>query len=53
MLPDEKTRFIARAEGYTDAEADLTMAEGAQQELTLVLKRAPKTEEGAAKAKAD
>jgi len=49
LLPDEKTKFVARAEGYQDAEAELTMAEGDSKELTLVLKRAAKPAEPGAK----
>lgn len=53
MLPDEKTRFIARADGYTDAEQELTLAEGETKELTLVLKRAAKPADDGAKEKAE
>jgi beta-lactamase regulating signal transducer with metallopeptidase domain len=39
MLPDEKTKFVASAEGCQDAQETLTLAEGEQRELTLVLRR--------------
>jgi beta-lactamase regulating signal transducer with metallopeptidase domain len=40
MLPDEKTKFVASAEGYQDAQETLSMPEGETRELKLVLKRA-------------
>jgi hypothetical protein len=48
MLPEEKTKFIASAEGYDDAQETLSLPEGETHELTLVLKRsAPPAKEGA------
>jgi hypothetical protein len=49
MLPEEKTKFIASAEGYDDAQETLSLPEGQTRELTLVLKRpAPPAQDGAA-----
>jgi beta-lactamase regulating signal transducer with metallopeptidase domain len=39
MLPDEKTRFVASAEGYEEAHETLSLPEEETRELTLVLKR--------------
>jgi beta-lactamase regulating signal transducer with metallopeptidase domain len=39
MLPDEKTRFVAAADGYENAEETLSMPEGETRELTLVLRK--------------
>jgi hypothetical protein len=48
MLPEEKTKFIASADGYDDAQETLSLPEGETRELTLILKRsAPPAKEGA------
>ena len=39
MLPDEKMKIVASAEGYDDAQETLSLPEGETRELTLVLKR--------------
>jgi hypothetical protein len=39
MLPDEKTKFVASAEGYEEAHETLSLPEEETRELTLVLKR--------------
>jgi peroxiredoxin/regulation of enolase protein 1 (concanavalin A-like superfamily) len=39
MLPDEKTKFVASAEGYEEAHETLSLPEEESRELTLVLKR--------------
>jgi beta-lactamase regulating signal transducer with metallopeptidase domain len=51
MLPEEKTRFVAAADGYEDAEETLSMVEGKTRELTLVLK--PKAGKPKSVAKSD
>jgi beta-lactamase regulating signal transducer with metallopeptidase domain len=49
MLPDEKTRFVASADGYEDAKETLSMVEGKTRELTLVLKPKPEKPKSVAK----
>jgi peroxiredoxin len=39
LLPDEKIKFVASAEGYAKVEETLSLPEGETRELTLVLKR--------------
>jgi hypothetical protein len=41
MLPDEKTKFVASAEGYEDAHETLSLPEGETRELKMILKRSP------------
>ncbi|MBI2826518.1 MAG: carboxypeptidase regulatory-like domain-containing protein [Planctomycetia bacterium] len=38
-LPDEPTRFVVSAEGYEEAEETLSLPEGEQKELVLVMKK--------------
>jgi uncharacterized GH25 family protein len=40
MLPDEAVKFVAKAEGYEDAEQTLSLPEGETRTVTLVLRRA-------------
>jgi hypothetical protein len=39
MLPDEAVKFVAKAEGYEDAEQTLSLPEGETRTVTLVLRR--------------
>ena len=41
MLPDERIKFEASAEGYEDAQETLSLPEGETRELKMVLKRSP------------
>jgi hypothetical protein len=45
LLPDEKIKFIAHADGYADAAEEMTLSEGEIKEVTLVLKRNAKPDD--------
>jgi len=48
MLPDETTRFVAKAEGYDDAEETLSLPEAETRALTLVLRRSKASDDAKA-----
>ncbi|MEX2140537.1 MAG: M56 family metallopeptidase [Pirellulales bacterium] len=52
MLPDEEVRFVAKADGYEDAEETLSLPEGKTREVTLVLRRSKTSEDATAAPKA-
>jgi hypothetical protein len=45
MVPDVKTTFTAKADGYEDASETVTLPEGAEKGITLKMKKTEKTKE--------
>jgi beta-lactamase regulating signal transducer with metallopeptidase domain len=53
MLPNEKTKFVAAADGYENAEETLSLPEGETRELTLVLRKKQESNESSAASKGE